>query len=190
MKPQFVLSVAAAMLLAHHVQADTVYKIVGPDGRVTYTTTAPAQNQKATQLRMDVPAPEATKSVAPASAEKASTSLKKEEKTAEAPAKSPLRAMKDMFAGGVGTQQSGNKQGFGQPILFYKVIGCKDCDAARKHLNGMRIAYRGIDVSSEDGRRAMNEVDRSAKLPLLVAGGKRAQGYSADVYDEMLRDYK
>lgn len=42
------VAIASAVLALTAVQAQTVYRVVGPDGRVSYTDQPPAPNQKAT----------------------------------------------------------------------------------------------------------------------------------------------
>jgi glutaredoxin len=182
----------AGLIVCGAAQADAIYKVVGPDGKVTYTTVAPTETQKATQLRMDVPAPEASKSTARSQA----TSAQKNDAPAKPPEpeKSLTQSAKELFSKVTSLGASAEKKPpdphFGKPILFYKVIGCPDCDVARRYFSDKRIQIRGIDVSTEDGRRAFNEIDRNAKLPLLIAKGKRMQGLSVDAYDEIFRDHK
>ncbi len=196
-------------VLASAALADAIYKVVGPDGKVSYSSVPPAETQKSTQLRMDVPAPEASKNVPASGAQKSAPKVPKEVQkevqnssdAAAEPARGPLQVAKDLLGLKSATTLNGKSEpkpagkplssqpGFGQPILFYKVIGCGPCDAARQYMNEKKIAFRGIDVSTEDGRRAMNEVDRKSPLPLLIASGKKASGFSSDAYDELLRNY-
>jgi arsenate reductase-like glutaredoxin family protein len=208
-KPSFtraVMLVALFVVWATPASAQEVYKVVGPDGKVTYTSTPPEDAKKVSTVRMDVAAPDASKAPPPAP------------KSADAAAKKPpvpekdfiekakdwagdvAKTVKSKLPGATGASAAGagsketdaapNKDPhFGQPILFYKMIGCAKCDEARRYLRDRKIAYRGLDVGTEDGRRAMAEMDKSAALPLLIARGKKYTGFSADSYDEILRDY-
>jgi glutaredoxin len=195
----FLLPISAMLSLqfAAGVWADTVYKTVGSDGKVTYSTAPPAENQKANIVRMDVAAPEASKD---------SPVVKKKEK--EAPknegARSPWQVVKDMF-GADKTETVVKKEkttmeisksepavatlpspeitlAFSQPILF---VGgsCDACIQAKKFLEKNKIAYRMMDVDTADGRRARNEVGSGKDVPYLLVNGKRLKGFSPEAYE-------
>jgi glutaredoxin len=197
----FLLPISAALSLqfAAVALADTVYKTVGPDGKVTYSTAPPAENQKANIVRMDVAAPEASKD---------SPVVKKKEK--EAPknegARSPWQVGKDMFgadktetvvkkdktmmeisksepaATALPMPNAGAAPAFSQPILF---VGgsCETCNQAKKFLEKNKIAYRTMDVDTADGRRARNEVGNGKDVPYLLVNGKRLKGFSQEAYE-------
>jgi glutaredoxin len=193
------LFAAVALVCATTASADTVYKTVGPDGKVTYSTAPPSENQKANIVRMDVAAPEASKD---------SPVAKKKEKDApkNEGARSPWQVVKDMFgadktetlvkkekttmdisksepaAAAVAIPSPETTLAFGQPILF--VSGsCDACNQAKKFLEKNKIAYRLMDVDTADGRRARNEVGNGKDVPYLLVNGKRLKGFSQEAYE-------
>jgi glutaredoxin len=87
----------AALCFVSAAHADTVYKIVGPDGKVTYSTTPPTEGQKANVVRMDVAAPEASKNSPPVLTKK-EKEVAKEKAAAAEPARSPWQVVKDLFS--------------------------------------------------------------------------------------------
>jgi glutaredoxin len=178
--------------------ADTVYKIVGPDGKVTYSTSPPAENQKANVVRMDVAAPEASKD--------SPVPKKKEPAKAVEGARTPWQVMKDMF-GADKTETVVKKDkttmeiskseptsaaklppapdttlAFSQPILFVG-SACDACVQAKKFLEKNKIAYRLMDVDTADGKRARNEVGNGKDVPYLLVNGKRLKGFSQEAYE-------
>lgn len=193
------ISAAISMLSATVVWADTVYKTVGPDGKVTYSTAPPAENQKANIVRMDVAAPEASKD---------SPVPKKKDKEAQKNegARSPWQVVKDMFgadktetvvkkdktmmeiskseptAAALPMPNADTALVFSQPILF---VGgsCDACNQAKKFLEKNKIAYRTMDVDTADGRRARNEVGNGKEVPYLLVNGKRLKGFSPEAYE-------
>jgi glutaredoxin len=88
-----------ALCVVSAASADTVYKIVGPDGKVTYSTTPPADGQKANVVRIDVAAPEASKNSPPVLSKK-EKEVAKEKAAAAEPARSPWQVVKDLFSPG------------------------------------------------------------------------------------------
>ncbi len=197
---QLVIGCAFACVISGSVLADTVYKIVGADGKVTYSTTPPAESQKANIVRMDVAAPEASKdSPVPKKIEKDSAKVES--------ARTPWQVVKDMFSADkvetvvkkdktkleisksepsstpvTPTATSDTTLAFSQPILFVG-SGCDACTQAKKFLEKNKIAYRMIDVDSADGRRARNEVGNGKEVPYLLINGKRLKGFSQEAYE-------
>jgi glutaredoxin len=198
------LSVALFVICAASATADQVYKIVGSDGKVTYSTTPPAENQKGTSLRMDVAAPDASKEGAKVDAGKKAAILK--EAQVAGIAKSPFDIVRDFFRGNgdktvvkstektkmeisAAPPPSAAPSGapavtlaVSTPIFFYSA-NCADCAKARAFMDSQKIAYRAIDVGTEDGRRARNEVGGGKDVPYLLINGKRIKGFSPEAYE-------
>ncbi len=213
MKISLPIAVLATVLFccgfAADARADTVYKIVAPDGQVTYSTTAPVDGQKANVVRMDVAAPEASKN-SPQVLTKKEKELAKEKAAASEPARTPWQVVKDMFSPNkVETVVKKDKNekvmeisksepnvaapapvvgvaettlAFAQPILFVG-SGCEACNQAKKFLEKNKVSYRSMDVDTADGRRARNEVGNGKDVPYLLINGKRLKGFSQEAYE-------
>ncbi len=201
------LSVAFFVICAVPAFADQVYKIVGSDGKVTYSTTPPAENQKGTSLRMDVAAPDASKEGAKVDAGKKAAAVK--ETQVAGAAKSPFDIVRDFFRGNsdktvVKSTEKTKMEisaaplppvapssadappavtlAVSTPIFFYSA-NCGDCAKARAFMDSQKIKHRAIDVGTEDGRRARNEVGGGKEVPYLLINGKRIKGFSPEAYE-------
>ena len=198
--------VAGFAVLSSSALADTVYKIVGADGKVTYSTTPPAENQKANVVRMDVAAPEASKdSPVPKKkekdptktegartpwqmvkdmfgADKTETVVKKDKTRMEISKSEPSPAVVAPAAAAPPATTSDTTLAFSQPILFVG-SGCDACTQAKKFLEKNKVAHRTIEVDTSDGRRARNEVGNGKEVPYLLINGKRLKGFSQEAYE-------
>jgi glutaredoxin len=67
-------------------------------------------------------------------------------------------------------------------VVFYAAAWCGYCRQARAYMSAKGIAYREIDIDSNDGMVAFARVGGQG-VPLLVAAGKRLQGFSVGSYD-------
>jgi hypothetical protein len=56
---------------------------------------------------------------------------------------------------------------------------------AKAHLAAAQISYVEYDIENVDGMRALVGAGGSGGVPLLVAGDKRVQGYSAAAYERL-----
>lgn len=144
-----VLLLAFALPLAH---AQTMYKIVTPDGRVVYTDHPPTQGKVLKTLTAD----SAPTSALPTSA-------------AEQLGK--LQALRS------GAPTSG--------VVLYSAAWCGYCAKAKAWLASKGIAYREIDIDTPDGLASYAQAGGGRGVPLLVAGGRRVQGFSPGAYDQL-----
>lgn len=148
----FVFALAAA------AQAQPLYKVVGPDGKITYTDQPPADPKTATTMQIQ----SAPSTPLPESVLKYQAELQKSMQNRLAAAK---------------TQDSS-----GPPTLF-SAAWCGYCTKAKAYLAAKRISFREVDIDTEDGARAYVEAGGKKGIPLLVAGGRRQQGFSEGSYD-------
>lgn len=147
------LVVAAAT--AH---AETLYKVVGADGRVTYTDQPPADRKSTTTLQFaDAPTTQLPESVLKYQAELAN-------------------GMQNRLA------QAKKMDSTGTPTLF-SAVWCGYCTGAKAYLQTRRIPYREIDIDTPDGGRAYFEAGGQRGVPLILADGKRLSGFSSAAYD-------
>jgi glutaredoxin len=147
--------------------AETIYKIVGADGKITYSSAAPPTGHKSTALRMDVAAPEAS-GASNASIERKQEAQAKQQKPSDTRV----------------AELEKSKAVFGRPTFFFGK-SCRDCDAARSFMDERGIVYRDIDVDTVDGRRARNEVGGGREIPLLLFNGERISGFDVPKYESL-----
>ncbi|MBI4998243.1 MAG: glutaredoxin family protein, partial [Rhodocyclales bacterium] len=62
---------------------------------------------------------------------------------------------------------------------------CGYCTQAKAWLASKRIAYREIDIDTPDGLASFAQAGGGKGVPLLVANGRRVQGYSPAAYDQL-----
>lgn len=140
--------------LAGAVHAETVYKVVGPDGKTSYTDRPPADGKSATTLEFaDAPSSPLPESVLKYQAEL-------------------LRSMKSRGTPGAPDAT---------PTL-YSAKWCGYCKKAKAWLAAKNINYREYDIDTPDGARAYFEAGGKRGVPLLLVDGKRLQGFNADSY--------
>lgn len=140
--------------LAAGATAQTLYKSVGPDGRVSYSDRPPERGQVVKTL---TPAT-APSSELPVSAVEQLRRLRATAPAAAAPA-----------TGGV---------------VLYSAEWCSYCKKAKAYLAGKGIAYREVDIDTPDGLAAFARAGGGKGVPLLVAGGRQVGGFSPGAYDQ------
>ena len=145
--------------LAVSAAAETVYKVVGPNGEITYSDKPPSDRARSNTLEFhNLPS-----SPLPAQVLRFREQL---EKSAE----SRIKAARAPRAG---------------EVALFTAIWCGHCKRAKAHLASGQIAYVEYDIESVDGMRAFIDAGGSGGVPLLVAGERRIQGYSAPAYDRL-----
>jgi glutaredoxin len=154
-----VVFAANGVALPTSVSADTVYKAVGPDGEITYTDKPPTDRTRANTLEFrNLPS-----SPLPAEVLRFREQL---EKSAEG----RINAARAPRAG---------------DIALFTASWCGHCKRAKAHLAAAQITYVEYDIENVDGMRAFIGAGGSGGVPLLVAGDKRVQGYSAAAYERL-----
>jgi len=149
----------ATLLLAMSASADTVYKAVGPDGGITYSDKPPADRARTNTLEFrNLPS-----SPLPAEVLRFREQLEKSAQGRIGAARAPR----------VGD------------VALFTAVWCGHCKRAKAHLAAAQINYIEYDIENADGMRAFIGAGGSGGVPLLVAGERRVQGYSAPAYDRL-----
>jgi glutaredoxin len=152
------------IVLSASVQADTVYKSIGPDGKVVYSDKPPAGDGKL-EKTMDIKNLPATPM--PASVERFREEMLKSMKSKQADASKPGKS--------------------GVPVLFM-AQWCRFCKQAEAYMAERHIAYTAQDIDTQSGMRAMVEAGLSGGIPILLLNaqtGQKLRGYSKAAYDSV-----
>jgi glutaredoxin len=163
--------IAAAVLMqfvgAAHAQA--VYKVVGPDGRVTYTNKEPGEVGKTTELEIKL------SPISAASAATAASSPKSPASAASAVASAPKPAA------------SGPKPS----VVIYTASWCQYCKAAKAYLAQRKIPYSEVNTETLQGRLAFQKANGgTSSIPLIFVGTDKLQrGFSKSSYDTLFASY-
>ena len=153
------------ILTATAAIADTLYKVVGPDGKITYTDQPPADPKSAKALTFsDLPA-----SPLPPAVLKYQAEL--------------LKGMNNRLA------TAGKFESPGTVTLF-SATWCGYCKKAKAFLQAKRISYHEYDIDSPNGALSYVEAGGKRGVPLLIADGKRLQGFSEAAYDSFFAGKK
>lgn len=159
-----------AALLAGPAAAQTVYKIIGPDGRVTFSDQPPSQPAQ------PAPAPRPG---------------------AKAPPGAPAAVVPytpGAAAGGGGGGGGGNaalpfelRQAAARyPVTLYTAPGCGPCLSGRALLSGRGVPFAERTVTTNDDIEALKRIAGVASLPLLTVGGQQVKGYSESEWGQYL----
>ena len=148
-----------SLMIVMTAAADTVYKVVGPDGEITYSDKPPPNNARTNTLEFrNLPS-----SPLPAHVLRFREQLEK----SAASRITAARATRDSDA------------------VLFTASWCGHCKRAKTHLAAAQISYVEYDIENVDGMRAFIAAGGSGGVPLLVAGERRIQGYSAPAYDRL-----
>lgn len=146
------LAVLLPMLLAAGAtMAGSMYKSVGPDGRIVYSDAPPASGRVQKTLQFE----SAPSSPLPAIY---------------------VDALRRLRAEAAPPTTTGD-------VVLYSAVWCGYCKKAKAYLAGKGIAYREVDIDTNDGMAAFAQVGGGKGIPLLLAGGQRIQGFSTSAYD-------
>ena len=148
-----------------NAQAETLYKVVGADGKITYTDRPPADSKSTTTLRFA----DAPSTPLPASVLKNQAELQK--------------TMQGRLS------QAKKMDLIGTPTLF-SASWCGYCTRAKAYLQSRGIRYREVDIDTADGGRTYFEAGGQRGVPLLMADGKRLEGFSDGAYDNFFSSKK
>jgi glutaredoxin len=155
----FIVFAVNGVVLSTSTSADTVYKAVGPDGEITYTDKPPADRTRANTLEFrNLPS-----SPLPPEVLRFREQLEKS-------AQGRINAARSPRAG---------------DVALFTASWCGHCRRAKAHLASAQISYVEYDIENVDGMRAFIGAGGSGAVPLLVAGDKRVQGYSAAAYERL-----
>jgi len=148
-----------SLTLTMSAAADTVYKVVGPDGEITYSDKPPADRAPTNTLEFrNLPS-----SPLPAHV---------------------LRFREQLEQSAEGRINAARAPRASDTVLF-TASWCGHCKRAKAHLAAAQIGYVEYDIENVDGMRAFISAGGSGGVPLLVAGDRRIQGYSVPAYDRL-----
>ena len=142
-------------LLVSH--ADTLYKSVGPDGKITYSDKPPIKGNVEKKLSFkNLP----------------STKL---------PAATSKPAQAD------NTKPTNNSRANAGQVTLFTASWCGYCKQAKAYLASQSINYREVDIETQDGLAEFSQAGGSGAVPLLIAGRESLQGFSPEAYDDLLK---
>lgn len=143
-------------LLTH---ADTLYKSVGPDGKITYSDKPPISGNVQKKLTFkNLPS---TKLPASAASKLAQAGNKK---TTDNPR---------LIAG---------------EVTLFTASWCGYCKQAKAYLASQGINYREVDIETENGMVEFSQAGGNGSVPLLIAGKESVLGFSSEAYDAILKN--
>jgi len=153
------LVLAVFALASAAIQADTVYRSVGPDGKVTYSQRPPADGKiDKTLVYQNLPS-----SPLPESTLRYRAEL--------------MKSMNRKIAEGVKPYRA-------QPV-FFMAQWCGYCKQAKSYLAEKGISYREYDIDTADGMRAFVEAGETRSVPVMFANSQRVQGFRRSAYDAL-----
>jgi glutaredoxin len=140
-------------------KADTVYRSVSPDGKVTYSQRLPADGKiDKTLVFQNLPSTPLPESTLRYRAEL-------------------MKSMNKKFADAA-------RPYYGQARLFM-AQWCGYCKQAKIYLAEKGISYREYDIDTQEGMRAFVEAGETRGVPVILANGQRVQGFSRPAYDAL-----
>lgn len=149
---RYARAVPLSLLLVCGGAANAQFKVVAPDGTVTYSDRpAAAQGSKVTQLRKDASAV-AAQAPAAASANTNATNL------ARLPYE--LRQVAERFA-----------------VVLYASADCAPCEAGRRMLVQRGVPYAERLIQSEEDQQALARISGSRTVPVLAVGNQISRGW-------------
>jgi len=137
-----------------------MYRVVGPDGRITYTDQAP-QGKSTSVKEVSIPSyPEPQRWQAPAPTSGATSPSSSRGEASASPA---------------------------NELVMYASQSCGYCKQARSHMKAKGIAYREVDVGKDKAGAAEFARLGGKGVPLFSLGRQTLAGFSADSFDAFLR---
>jgi glutaredoxin len=149
---------AASLLAIAAASAQTVYKSVGPDGKIVYSDHAPTTGRLEKTMKFEL-----ASSALPASAASYMEQFRKTHPAGAAPAAA------------------------GKGVTLYSAVWCGYCKQAKAWLGARGVAYNNVDIDAPGGMAALAQASGgSTGVPVLVVDGKKMTGFSSGAYDAAL----
>ncbi len=163
------LTTPATLLLAALVVAATpalaLYKVVGPDGKITYTDRAPIEpGARVTELRRD----------AAGNATGNATSIATGKATANAAGTAAAVTGEDLQLP-LDLRQVAARF----PVTLYAAADCPPCDDARRLLQQRGVPFSEKRIQSDDDGAALERLVGSRTIPAATVGAQALRGFSA-----------
>lgn len=149
------LLLACALAASAAIPAQTVYKSIGPDGKVVYSDRAPTAGRLEKTMKFEL-----ASSALPASAA------------------SYMEQFRKAHPGGAPQVAAG------KGVTLYSAAWCGYCKQAKAWLGGHGKAYNDVDIDAPGGMAALAQASGGGTaVPVLVVDGKTMNGFSAGAYD-------
>ena len=152
------LLILATLLTSPTVFADSIYRSLGPDGRVTYSDQPPTTGKVQKVYSFDnlpaSPVPEAT------------------QRYREGLESGMKQRLADQAVPAGGTR-------------LYSAAWCGYCRQAKAYLGQKGIRYQEIDIDSAAGREDFARSGGGGGIPLLLHNGQRVRGFTSTAYDTL-----
>ena len=175
---------AACLAACLHGPAWAQYKVVGPDGSVTYTDRAPTEaGVKVQPMRRDGSLPAPTGAATAAAAPAAATT---------SPTTSPTTSASTTVAGNAAAaaqaalpfQLRGVVARF--PVTLYSTADCAPCASARSLLLQRGVPFTERSVASDDDIAALQRLTGGRSLPALTIGAQALRGLQEGEWQSLL----
>ena len=160
-KVRFQVVLSACAVMVGVAGSQTLYKSVGPDGKVAYSDKPPTEGRIEKMKFQNLPATPLPESVAAAYAE-----LLRKAKV------NPVATVP--VAG----------------TVLYSATWCVYCKQAKAYLASKGVAYSELDIDTPAGMASFAQVGGGKGVPLLMAGGQKVNGYSTQAYDALFSKVK
>ena len=145
----------AGGLLAVAASAQTVYKSVGPDGKIVYSDHPPTTGRLEKTMKFEL-----ASSALPASAA------------------SYMEQFRKTHPGGAVQVATG------KGVTLYSAVWCGYCKQAKAWLAGHGVSYDNVDIDTPGGMAALAQASGGGTgVPVLVVDGHTLNGFSAGAYD-------
>lgn len=156
-KTKILVGLFAVLVLAG-AQAETLYKVIGADGRTTYTDRPPADAKSTTAMQFaDAPSTPLPDSV--------------------------LKYQAELQKGVQGRLAQAKRLDAIGTVTLFSASWCGYCTKAKAYLRSRGISFQELDIDTPGGGRAYFEAGGKRGVPLLMADGKRLAGFSDGAYD-------
>ncbi len=151
---------AGVLLVAAAASAQTVYKSVGPDGKIVYSDHPPTTGRLEKTMKFEL-----ASSALPASAASYMEQFRKTHPNGSLPAE------------------------VGKGVTLYSAVWCGYCKQAKAWLGAHGVAYTNVDIDAPGGMAALAQASGgSTGVPVLVVDGKKMTGFSSSAYDAAFKN--
>ena len=149
-----VMMLAALAACGACAQTQTLYRTVGPDGKVTYTDRPGADSRVEKSLRI------------------------------ESGPSSPVPPPSSAYLEWLKSRPAPAAAAVSGEVVLYAADWCGYCRQARAYLAAKGIAYRNVDIDTEAGRYAFAASGGGkGGIPFIVRGKAQLRGFTAASYD-------
>ena len=152
--------ILALFLLSPLTQAGTVYKSVGPDGKITYSDQPPSGGKVEKTLNLtNLPATPLPESV--------------------------IRYRNELEKSMKSRLSDTHKTPDTSQTALFTAQWCGYCKQAKSYLSEKKISYTEYDIDTPEGMKAMVEAGGRGGVPVLLWHGQKINGFSRAAYDSI-----